>query len=65
MKIHKFQQESVYYLPSPPQAVLGVITTSLQLSVSVLYTYSFRPFPSWLSIREKRSSDCRNRRTRR
>lgn len=28
----------VYYLPSPPQALLGVMTTSLQLSVSVLYT---------------------------
>lgn len=26
------------YLPSPPQALLGVMTTSLQLSVSVLYT---------------------------
>lgn len=29
---------SLLYLPSPPQALLGVMTTSLQLSVSVLYT---------------------------
>lgn len=46
------------YLPSPPHAPLGVTDTSLQVSVCVLYTSSFRGFPSWASISEKKSSDC-------
>lgn len=31
-------KQEVTYLPSPPHAEFGVITTSRQLSVSVLYT---------------------------
>lgn len=43
------------YLPSPPQAPLGVISTSRQSSVSVLYTYIFSSWPSYSSTTENRS----------
>lgn len=48
------------YLPSPPHAPFGVTTTSLQASEIVLYTISFRGFPSWASISEKKSSDWKS-----
>lgn len=48
------------YLPSPPHAPFGMTITSLQVSVCVLYTSSFRGFPSWASISEKKSSDCKS-----
>lgn len=48
------------YLPSPPHAPFGATITSLQASVCVLYTSSFRGFPSWASISEKKSSDCKS-----
>lgn len=48
------------YLPSPPHAPFGVTTTSLQASVCMLYTRSFRGFPSWASIRVKKSSDWKS-----
>lgn len=47
------------YLPSPPHAPLGVTTTSLHWSVCVLYTSSFSGFPSLVSTKEKKSSDCK------
>ena len=47
------------YLPSPPQAPFGVIVTSRQESLFVLYTYNFSGFPSCDSINVKRSSDCK------
>lgn len=46
------------YLPSPPHAPFGVTITSLQASACVLYTSSFKGFPSWASISEKKSSAC-------
>lgn len=48
------------YLPSPPHAPFGVTITSLQASACVLYTSSFRGFPSWASISEKKSSACKS-----
>ncbi len=48
------------YLPSPPQAPFGVMNTSLQRSLCVLYTSSFSALPSDASISEKKSSHCEN-----
>lgn len=48
------------YLPSPPQAPFGVISTSLQRSLCVLYTSSFSALPSDASISENKSSHCEN-----
>lgn len=44
------------HLPSPPQSQLGVISTSRQLSIFVLYTYNFSSLPWYSSTMENRSS---------